>query len=173
MGEVPVTVVTGPPGVGKTVTAWEMRNILRNRGVAHALIDMDNLCWCYVPDSVDRLNRHLGARNLTAVWANFAAVGAPRLIISGIVEGAADVDLLGDCVPGAQITVFRLVLDKVALEQRMRDREHGPGVERRVARSLELAEIMETNGIGDFCIDANRDAVAVAEKIIALSGWLT
>ena len=40
---VPVLLLTGPSGVGKTTVAYEVSAMLAARDVAHALIDTDNL----------------------------------------------------------------------------------------------------------------------------------
>ncbi|MEU3032358.1 AAA family ATPase [Streptomyces incarnatus] len=173
MAHVPVIVVTGPSGTGKTVTCWEIREILRERKVAHALIDMDNIRWCYVPDSRDRFNRELGAKNLAAVWANFREAGADRLVLSGVVETREDTRLIEQAVPGADISVYRLHVDETTLEGRMRQRERGRGLARNLARAKELTDIMARNGIGDHLIDADRELDEIAEEIVGLSGWLS
>ncbi|MFE9370077.1 AAA family ATPase [Streptomyces sp. NPDC006711] len=173
MTHVPVIVVTGPSGTGKTVTCWEIREILRERKVAHALIDMDNIRWCYVPGSQDRFNRSLGARNLAALWANFRQAGADRLVLSGIVEHAEDIGLIEEAVPGADITVYRLHVAGPTLEDRMRERERGRGLARNLSRAMELAETMARNRIGDHLIDADRGLDEIAEEIVDLSGWLS
>ncbi|MER0444051.1 hypothetical protein ABR738_05635 [Streptomyces sp. Edi4] len=172
MTHVPVIVVTGPSGTGKTVTCWEIREILREREVAHALIDMDDIRWCHVPGSQDRFNRSLGAKNLAAVWANFRDAGADRLVLSGIVERAEDLELIEEAVPGADITVYRLHVADSTLEGRMRERERGRGLTRNLSRARELTEIMARNRIGDFLIDADRGLDEIAQEIVDLSGWL-
>jgi adenylylsulfate kinase-like enzyme len=48
---VPVLLVTTPVGVGKTTVALEASDVLEATGVAHAVIDVDALSWCYpTPD---------------------------------------------------------------------------------------------------------------------------
>ena len=46
---VPVLVLSGPVGVGKTTVAHEMFDQLSGRDVAHAVVDLDALgiCWPY------------------------------------------------------------------------------------------------------------------------------
>src|SRR5919199_2088260 len=83
---VSVLVLTGPVGVGKTAVAAELSNRLRDMRVAHAVVDMDWLRECYPSPPHDRFHTALGLRNLAAVWANYRAAGAGRLVIVDIVE---------------------------------------------------------------------------------------
>lgn len=86
---IPVLVVTGPVGVGKTTVATEISALLADAGIPHACGDMDGLrdAWPAPPD--DRFNTALGLRNLAAIWRNFQAAGAQRLILADVVERLA------------------------------------------------------------------------------------
>lgn len=172
MKRVPVILVTGPSGTGKTVACWEIREILIESNVPHAFVDLDNLRWCYVPGSRDKYNTQLVAKNLSAVWANFSYAGAKCLVLSGVVENSSDIQTIRDAVPGSDITVYRLVVDDNTLESRMRQRERGRGLERNLARARELTAIMSENQVEDHIIRADRDLDSIAREIISLSGWI-
>ncbi|KDA44269.1 AAA family ATPase [Frankia sp. BMG5.23] len=172
MNDVPVIIVTGPSGSGKTTTCWEIREILRNKDIPHALVDLDNIRWCHVPGSRDRYNRMLVLKNLSALWRNFQEAGATHLVLSGVVENHAEVVELEGAVPGARVQVFRLHLDDNELERRIRQREQGLGLDRNLARARELSEIMDRNSVGSHVVNAGRELTEIADDIVSLSGWL-
>ena len=115
---VPVLLLTGPSGVGKTTVAYEVSAMLAARDVAHALIDTDNLDHIHPPPADDPTKGRLTAANLAAVWANLSRAGARRLILTGVVEDLeAELRLLGPAVPEGQWTV---VLLRASYEERAR-----------------------------------------------------
>ncbi len=83
---VPVLLITGPPGVGKTAVAAEVSELLDSAGMAHAFVDIDSLRWCYPRPPADRFRVALAMKNLAAVWANFQAAGAARLVLADVLE---------------------------------------------------------------------------------------
>ncbi|TFE31016.1 hypothetical protein E0F15_11050 [Frankia sp. B2] len=170
--DVPLMIVTGPSGSGKTTTCWEIREILRNKEVPHALIDLDNIRWCHVPGALDRYNRALVLENLAALWRNFWNAGATHLVLSGVVETKAELVGIEGAVRDAQTQVFRLHVTDQELERRIRQRERGLGLDRNLARARELARTMADNGIGDRVVDADRDLTEIAQEIVDLSGWV-
>lgn len=83
---VPLLLISGPPGVGKTTVAWEIFDVLVGQGESPAVADIDLLGAQWpVPDG-DPDNDHLKAANLCAVWANFEKAGSRCLIAAGVVE---------------------------------------------------------------------------------------
>jgi adenylylsulfate kinase-like enzyme len=64
----PALLVTGPPGVGKTAVAKEIREQLFHAGLPHAVIDLDELARIR-PAVIDGSTFHadLVARNLRAI----------------------------------------------------------------------------------------------------------
>jgi len=73
---IPVIVVTGPVGVGKSSVAAAMSQLLDQTGMPHALIDLDALRWCHPSPAHDPFHIALGLRNLAAVWTNYHAANA-------------------------------------------------------------------------------------------------
>ena len=59
-----VLLVTGPVGVGKSSVASEVSELLDQAGVAHALVDVDSLRWCYPRRSSDPFRIELAMNNL-------------------------------------------------------------------------------------------------------------
>ncbi len=79
---VPALLVTGAPGVGKTVVAREIRELLRLAGAPHAVIDLDELGRdAGLPGVTDDDPHTLIVRNLTMVWPNYQALVVQRLVL--------------------------------------------------------------------------------------------
>src|SRR6476620_5291439 len=105
---IPLLIVTGPVGVGKTTVAYEVSTLMAAAELPHACIDMDTLRSCYPAPIGDRFNVALGLRNLAAVWANCRAVGATSLVVADFIESRDELRGYREAVPGATISVVRL-----------------------------------------------------------------
>ena len=88
---IPVAVVTGPVGVGKSSVAAAMSQFLGEVGAPHGLVDLDALRWCHPSPKHDPFHVALGLRNLAAVWANYRLAGAQRLILAELQQELVDI----------------------------------------------------------------------------------
>lgn len=170
---VPVLIVSGPVGVGKSSVVHEMFDQLSDRDIAHAVIDLDafGISWPYAEG--DPYNERMALRNLASVWANYAASGVDRVIIARVVEAEADLAAYGVAVPGAEIQVCRLVASAEVLRERVRRREVGSSYEVLVRRSAELAESLERSGPTDFVVETSgRELADIALEVLAKAGWV-
>ena len=171
---VPMLVITGPPGVGKTAVAAAISDELEGAGMPHAMVDADQLRWCYPALANDRFRVALGLRNLAAVWANYRQERAERLVLADIVERRADVEGYRQVIPGAAITVVRLEATLPTIERRLRGRESGASLVWHLRRAAELASLMERNHVGDLLIATDERAVqGIARETLARTHWLT
>ena len=118
-----VLVISGPAGVGKSTTAFEVSHQLQAAGVDHVLIDTDELDRIYpVPDDLSDVTE----RNLAAMWGTFAARGARRLILVGVyLDRRTELDWVRRAVPDAAITCVRLAASDATLVDRVDRREIG------------------------------------------------
>ena len=112
---VPVLVITGPVGVGKSTIAAEAAWLLRQADVPHALIDLDRIEQSWPVPADDPENERASHRNLACMWANFRQAGADRLIFVRVLETRSLLRRVTKAVPGAQITVVRLQASLVVL----------------------------------------------------------
>jgi hypothetical protein len=71
-----VLLIGGRSGVGKSAVGAEMHVQLSAVGVRHCLIEGDNLDMAYPPP----LEHGLAEQNLSAMWANYRALGYRRMI---------------------------------------------------------------------------------------------
>lgn len=169
---VQVLLLSGPAGVGKSTLGWEIAARLRRLGIAHVLLDSDELdrAWPLTTAEQDQLNR----ANLTAFWANAAALGHTRLVFIGVfLNAAAALDWITACIPGASIT--RVVLDARddELERRVRAREIGSEADEQRARTLAQSRRFRRRNAGSAdVLDTTGLAVPdLARQVIARAGW--
>lgn len=167
---IPVLVLNGSVGAGKTTIGGAISCVLASVGVPHAFVDRDALCVSW-PQS-GRYNEDVANENLAAVWTNFRARGAERLVVASVLESTDDLKSVRDAVPGAAIVVCRLRASGAVRETRLHAREHGISREWHLARSVELEIILNRAAMDDFSVDNDsRSPDAVAHEVLARAGW--
>jgi adenylylsulfate kinase-like enzyme len=171
-GMVPVMLVTGPVGVGKTAVAGEVSELLARARVPHACVDVDSLRWSYPSPPGDRFRTALALQNLAAIGANFRAAGAERLVLADVVESRDELDRYRAAVPGARIVVVRLRAPVETLQTRVAERELGSGRAWHLARAAELAAQMDRDAVEDVLIETgDRPLADIAREVLARCGW--
>jgi hypothetical protein len=169
---IPVLVVTGPIGVGKTAVLHEADSVLAAVETRHATIELEELARCWSA-GVGPDRKTFVHWNLAALWANFGAVGADRLLLSALVERRADVAGIVERVPGAVVTVARLQASLPVLEQRIRLREAGLAVDGELDGARWWAAQFEEEQPEDFVIETEgRPVREVAQELLRRAGWV-
>lgn len=108
----------GPPGVGKSTTAWEVLNVLCGEGTAAAYVDIDQLAMVYPAPDDDPYAERLAGGALAAVAAVHQRRGADCLVVSGVLNP----DLMSfyvDALAAFELSMVRLTVDRVELRARM------------------------------------------------------
>jgi hypothetical protein len=169
---VPVLVITGPVGVGKSTIAAEAAWLLRQADVPHALVDLDRIEQSWPVPADDPGNERVSHRNLACMWANFRQAGADRLIFARVLETRSLLRRVTKAVPGAQITVVRLRAPLAVLHERIRSRE-ASDPDWFLDAATHTAEVFERAQVEDHLVDnENRPATVVAEEVLHRVGWL-
>ena len=171
---VPVLIVTGPVGVGKTTLAEAVSEVLRERGVPHGWVDVDGLSRCYPIPPDDPFNARMAVRNVASVWANMRAAGAGRLVLAYVIEDAAGRRAFVDAIPEAEVTIVRLTADPAINAERLRGRDSGDreGLAWSLRRAPELAGIMERNRVGDHVVATDgRTPAELVHEVLDCIGW--
>ncbi len=170
--KVPMLVISGSMGSGKTTVLSEVSDLLIEASVPHAAIDLDWLSVMYPRPG--RYGEQLLFANLAAVWPVYAAAGAQRLLVARVVEDRSELARYRQAVPGAEILVCRLTAPIATMRERVRSREPGMFQAQGIARSAELADILERARAEDFTVDNGdkRPITAVAREVLARAGWL-
>lgn len=146
-------VITGTIGVGKTTLAEAISELLHERRLRHALIDVDWLGQVYPPpDPDDPYNMGLSLDNLATIWPNYVATGIRYAIVSATLESRDQLDGLMAAMPGSGCVVVLATArpDKVA--ERIRGREYGNLLEDFLSRTDALAATIEEARLHDFSI---------------------
>ncbi len=160
-------VITGPVGSGKTTTARRLSDLLRERDLSHALVDVDEVRAFHPVAADDHFNHRIAMKNIAAMSQTFAEAGARWLIFADVIEHDGHRQAYARAIPNARIVVVRLNVDFPALEKRLRQRETPERVEWYLKRAPELQDLMERNGVGDIVIDIdNHTPHDVAEEIL-------
>ena len=167
---VKVLVISGSMGSGKTTVLGEASDLLTAADVHHAAIDLDCLALGHFPP---RTSADLAARNLAAVWNNYAAAGVDCLLLSEAVDTAAKRQTLERVIPGSQLVVCRLRAGIDTMQPRVRMREPGIRQEEFVARVAQLEASLDAAGVEDFSVSNDgRSVTDVARELLARAGWL-
>jgi hypothetical protein len=169
---VPVLFVTGPNGVGKTVVLREADSLLVEAGVAHATVELDEIARCWSP-AVETPRTSFVYQNLAALWSSFAAAGAKRLLLAGLLEQRLEVQRLWEAVPGAVVTIVRLHAPLDVLEQRLLLREpEAPDGELDGARWW--AQHFQREHPEDYLVESDQQRPReIAAELLRIAGWLT
>lgn len=172
MDQVPLLIVNGTIGSGKTTILGELSEILGNRDMSHTAVDLDALTQTRPAPSDDPFNLRLGCTNLAAVWESGRAQGATRLIVAGVVESQPDLDVITAAIPGSVPFVCRLTAPLDELQRRVERRELGSGRAWHVARAVELSEILSASSLDDVVIQTGGRSVRdIGLEVLHAVGW--
>lgn len=168
---VPVLFVTGPIGAGKTAVLHEADSLLVEADGCHATVELEEIARCW-SEAIESRRAAFVYQNLAALWSNFSAVGASRLLLSGLVERRSDIEHVSRAIPGAVVTVVRLHAPLGVLEQRIRLREPAlPDGELQGARWW--TRHFEVEQPEDYLVETDRRPVEqIARDVLRLAGWL-
>jgi hypothetical protein len=164
----------GATAVGKSTVGWELAQWSRRAGHTTGFVDLQQIGFLHAAPGQDPCNHRLKAANLAAVWANFHAYGARRLVVVGPVEQPSQIRLYADALPAADIVLYRLHASPDQLRERIRQRGLGGGPpiagdELRGQPAAVLAQAHEAAvtqaaalgraGIGDVSVDTDGRSV--------------
>ena len=171
---VPLLILSGPVGVGKTTIGQEVSSLLSADNVAHTFIDLDALTQTFPRPPDDPYGDRLALSNLRQVWANSLAAGSGNLIVARVVETRSAVDRIQDAVPHSSPKVCQLRASRNALGERVRRRELGSARDWHEIRALELYPNLAKDGPCDFVVETEgRLPPNIAREIVAQVTWST
>ena len=167
--------IGGRSGAGKSAVGWEVSARLRVAGVAHAIIEGDFMGQVHPAPAGDPDRTGLVERNLTAVWANFAALGYRRLIYTNTLSVLPEATAMFERALGADAHLIRVLLtaSDATAHARLAGRELGSELEDGLKASDLRARVLDAGVASDTARVATdgRTLVDVATEIVGLTGW--
>ncbi len=169
-----VLVVNGTVGAGKTTIAEVVADLLRERGVPYAWIDADALRRAYPTADDDPFGQAVVLDHLEAMAGVLRRRGYRHVVLAEVIERAADRELYERAFDGAELVVVRLDASEATRLARLTAREPDPWREWHLARTVELAAILESAGVDDAVVDNDgaRPLRDVAAQVLVAAGWL-
>lgn len=168
--EVPVLILSGTVGVGKSTVMVEVHDILAAARVSHACIERDALAYTW-PERGE-FNHATVIENVATICENFRRAGAERLVIAGVVETLADVEDYRRAIPGARITVCQLVAPEDERLARLAAREVGAGLRWHLRRTVELQQILDTTRVHQLSVENHARPIRdTALEVLARVNW--
>ena len=158
-------------GQGK---ADAVADLLREKGVAHALIDLDGLRRFWPNPADDPFGHAKEIANLAAVARTYLQAGAQRLVLAGVVGDAATYRDYRETLGLDDVVVCRLRIDpdlgraRVARRHELHDGER----EWHLHRFAELDALLDEAAIEDVTVQVGRRRPEeVARDVLAAVGW--
>src|SRR5579864_1331839 len=99
-------IITGTMGAGKTAAMGEASDILAQRQIVHAAIDVDALGLAHLPSAAS--SDGVMYDNLRSICRNYAGLGVQRFLVARAIEDDAQLRLFREIIPAANTIVCRL-----------------------------------------------------------------
>jgi hypothetical protein len=169
---VPTLLISGTTGVGKSTVAAEINDQLTAREIPNAAVDLDALVWQW--PSTTAWNVDLMFENLASIWPNYRAHGATHLVLARVQKDRAELDRYRAVIPGADITVCRLVAPEATRIERLHGRmAPGSSLDWHLARTRQLEAELEGLKVEDFVVEnGDRPVGEVAIEVLTRAGWI-
>jgi len=165
-------IITGTMGAGKTAVLGEASDILAQRQIVHAAIDLDALGLAHLPSAA--FSDSVMYDNLRSICGNFAALGVQRFLLARAIEDEAQLKLCREIIPAANTVVCRLVASIEAMKRRVRMRELGISQREYAARVAKLNAILDRARLEDFAVrNEDRPLTEVAIDVLVQAGWIS
>ena len=165
-------IITGTMGAGKTTVLGEASDILAQRQIIHAAIDLDALGVAHLPSAT----RSDGVMydNLRSIYGNYAALGVQRFLVARAIEDGAQLELCRAMIPAANVVVCRLTASIEAMKRRVEMRDLGMLQHEYVARVAKLNLILDRAGLENFAVvNDQRSLTDVAYEMLVKAGWIS
>jgi Adenylylsulphate kinase len=171
---VKLLLIAGRSGVGKSCVAFEVSDQLRTAGVAHCLVDGDNLDAAYPKPDDDPNGTFLTETNLHAIWQTYAMAGYQRMLYVNTVS-VLEADMVVRAVGGdAHVTGVVLTATDDVASERLARREIGGALSVHLQRSAAAAERLDAFApawVRRVATDG-RTVPDIAASVIAATGWV-
>lgn len=165
--------INGTVGVGKTTVAAAVCELLVQRNVPNALIDVDGLRNAWPSPSQDPFNVRLALRNLASVTANYVEAGVTHVILAGVIETPDDRRAF-EAALAMPLTVCRLQADPATIRERLarRHSDDEGALMWHLNRAPQLDAILDSDAVDDYSVDARTATPPeLAVQVTRTVGW--
>jgi adenylylsulfate kinase len=170
--KIEVLLLTGPTGVGKTSVAHGIADILEERSVSHAVIDLDALRYAFPRPEKDPFNMEIGYKNLTSIWQNYREYGVTHVIIPNVVERNEDIKKIKQIISNSHISLIRLTASLDTIHNRLKKREEGDSLQWHIDRATQLHQELRDSSLEDLAVETEGKSVReVVSEIILKLKW--
>lgn len=170
-----VLLVGGRSGSGKTTVAWEVSVLLRAAGIAHAVIEGDFMGQVHPAPPGDPDRTDITERNLTAIWANYAALGHRRLVYTNTLSVLPAMTGMFERAMGPDVRVVRALLTATdtTAHARLTARERGSELEDGLWASAHKARLLDAQvAAGTLRVPTDGRPVGdIARDLVDATGW--
>ena len=168
-----VLVVNGSVGTGKTAVADAAAELLREREVPHAWLDVDVFRRVWPRPDGDPFAQQVVLGHLAAIAPNLQARGYRHVVLAEVVEDAADRERYEAAFDGADVAIVRVIASEATRLARVAARETDEHWrDWHLARTVELEAILVATALDDAVVDNDgRPVRDVAAEVLAAAGW--
>lgn len=169
--KIPVLILSGSVGSGKTAVGYAAHELLSDRRVPHAFLDLDGLSCSWPP--VGPFNEGLVLEGVGRLWPMYRAAGAERLLLARVIENKADLQAYAGAIADARVTLCRLTASEAVRRARLKARHGGRALKWHLARTVELEAVLERAALEDFHVDnERRSPEETALEVLMRAQWL-
>jgi adenylylsulfate kinase-like enzyme len=170
---VKAVVISGTLGAGKTKLASNIGDLLTQRKMRCAFVDLDALCQMDPAPVDDRYNQQLMFANLAAIWPNYEASGVKYLVLARVVEDTDDRLRYVKSLNGAEVKIVRVEASSATRKARLTEREpEGFWRDGHLKRTDELDKTLKDLDLDDFVVQNDgRSIVEVATEVLSFLEW--
>lgn len=159
-------------GAGKTAVLGEASDILAQRQIVHAAIDLDGLGLAHLPSAAP--SDGVMHDNLRSLCSNYAALGVQRFLLARAIEDDAQLRLCREVIPATNTVVCRLSASIETMKYRVLMRDVGISQREYVARVAKLNAILDRAQLEDFAVtNEDRPLTEVATEVLVRAGWIS
>jgi adenylylsulfate kinase len=168
--QVRAVLITGTIGSGKTAVATDIGEILEERGIPCAIVDLDWLGWVHLGRGpIDELI----ASNFAAMVPNYRAAGVRHYVLARSIGSPEQIGALGGVLDGAPLVVVRLTASKETLFGRLRKRDEGRILQEHLGQAVQFESEQAQAQLADFDVSTDARSVReVATEVVSRLGWI-
>ena len=164
--------LTGPVGSGKTSVATELGELLGERGLPTAVIDLDWLGWFHAgPDGAPGPDE-LIADNLRAIWPRFRSAGARFVVLARAVTKVEQIETVRAALPEVDLTVALVSTSPNVIAERLGRRDRGAVLREHLEESASMGRALKDARLEDLRVDNEGvSAASAAQDLLRQLGW--